>query len=209
MDTPGKAIIMSLTITFALNIKSGNPMSCGASLFTSIPTKRCPRNELEWNTRAALFNCSSINQTCVKPDKFEYHCVLNENVTGLVEVCAPSKHVFEQKCLHFHTGGKLIQESVIHCSSGLIICPNAYRSTEAYKYQSCYEGVIQEEKEDNNCCQRIYFYKSEPFGNSEVLMIAVFIFLPLCTLVTLVSFCLFIKYYRKRRRLNRHNYELN
>ena len=71
-------------------------MSCGASLFTSIPTKRCPRNELEWNTRAAIFNCSSINQTCVKADKFEYHCVLNENVTGLVEVCAPSKHVFGQ-----------------------------------------------------------------------------------------------------------------
>ena len=42
-------------------------------------------------------------------------------------------HFVEQKCLHFHTGGKLIQESVIHCSSGLIICPNAYRSTEAYK----------------------------------------------------------------------------
>ena len=82
--------------TFALNIKSGNSMSCGASLFTSIPTKRCPRNELEWNTRAAIFNCSSINQTCVKADKFEYHCVLNENVTGLVEVCAPSKHVFGQ-----------------------------------------------------------------------------------------------------------------
>ena len=82
--------------TFALNVKSGNSMSCGASLFTSIPTKRCPRNELEWNTRAALFNCSSFTQTCVKQDKFEYHCVLNENVTGLVEVCAPSKHVFGQ-----------------------------------------------------------------------------------------------------------------
>ena len=69
-------------------------MSCETSLITSIPIKRCPRNELEWNTRAALLNCSSINQTCVKPDKFEYHCVLNENVNGLVEVCAPSKHVF-------------------------------------------------------------------------------------------------------------------
>nr|XP_022295378.1 uncharacterized protein LOC111105393 isoform X2 [Crassostrea virginica] len=168
MDTPGKAIIMSLTITFALNIKSGNSMSCGASLFTSIPTKRCPRNELEWNTRAALFNCSSFTQTCVKPDKFEYHCVLNENVTGLVEVCAPSKHVFDQ---------------------------------------SCYEGVNDNEKEDNNCCQRIYRYpdKSEPIGNSEALMIAVFICLPLCTIVTLVSICVFIKYYRKRRRLNRRN----
>ena len=145
-------------------------MSCETSLITSIPIKRCPRNELEWNTRAALLNCSSINQTCVNPDKFEYHCVLNENVTGLVEVCAPSKHVFgnwlqqhmnisiayffsnvkeykknqlinlrtltqfvEQKCLHFHTGGKLIQESVINCSSGPITCPKAYRSTEAYK----------------------------------------------------------------------------
>lgn len=39
----------------------------------------------------------------------------------------------EQKCLHFHTGGKLIQESIINCSSGPITCPKAYRSTEAYK----------------------------------------------------------------------------
>ena len=44
----------------------------------------------------------------------------------------------EQKCLHFHTGGKLIQESVINCSSGPITCPKAYRSTEAYKCNLSY-----------------------------------------------------------------------
>ena len=37
----------------------------------------------------------------MKADKFEYHCVLNENVTGLVEVCAPYKHVFGQRNFFF------------------------------------------------------------------------------------------------------------
>ncbi|XP_078325802.1 uncharacterized protein LOC111105393 isoform X2 [Crassostrea virginica] len=178
-------------------------MSCETSLITSIPIKRCPRNELEWNTRAALLNCSSINQTCVKPDKFEYHCILNENVTGLVEVCAPSKHVFEQKCLHFHTGGKLIQESIINCSSGPITCPKAYRSTEAYKYQSCYDSVNENRIENDRCGQRIGLDKSKSCDNNEIVMIATGIIV--FTVVALVLLCVFIKYYRKRRRRNRRN----
>ena len=51
----------------------------------------------------------------------------------------------------------------------------------------------------------MYICRSEPIGNSEALIIAVFICVPLCTIVTLVSICVFIKYYRNRKRLNRRN----
>lgn len=55
---------------------------------------QCPRNSLEWNARSAIYNCSSVNQTCVKNDMFVYHCVLNSNGTMLLEVCAPLKNIY-------------------------------------------------------------------------------------------------------------------
>lgn len=55
---------------------------------------QCPRNSLEWNARSAIYNCSSVNQTCVKNDMFVYHCVLNSNGTMLIEVCAPLKKIY-------------------------------------------------------------------------------------------------------------------
>lgn len=44
--------------------------------------ERCPRNKYEWDIRAKHRNCTSL------PKNATYHCVLNENGTGLMEVCA-------------------------------------------------------------------------------------------------------------------------
>lgn len=68
-------------------------MPCFDSLKTLKTVQNCPRNEFERNIRATSFNCSSIEQKCVAQNKFEYHCVLNENRTYLVEVCAPAKFI--------------------------------------------------------------------------------------------------------------------
>nr|XP_022292791.1 uncharacterized protein LOC111103664 isoform X1 [Crassostrea virginica] len=136
-------------------IKETITVPCPASLHTANDVQRCPRNELEWNAHAARLNCSSINQTCVNPSIFEYHCVLNKEGNGLLEVCAPSTHIFEQKCTEFNSLGKLIQASVINCSDALVTCPNAYRSTEMYKYQACYDVVYQSTRnEEAHCSSR-------------------------------------------------------
>ena len=82
-------------LTFILN--STNAMTCIASRHTVNETKTCPRNQLEWNVRAKVYSCSSFDQRCVEPEKFLYHCVLNENGTGLVEVCAPAKYIHGKK----------------------------------------------------------------------------------------------------------------
>nr|XP_022292793.1 uncharacterized protein LOC111103664 isoform X3 [Crassostrea virginica] len=66
-------------------IKETITVPCPASLHTANDVQRCPRNELEWNAHAARLNCSSINQTCVNPSIFEYHCVLNKEGNGLLE----------------------------------------------------------------------------------------------------------------------------
>ena len=68
-------------------------MPCSDSLKTMKTVLNCPRNEFEWNVRATLYNCSSFEQTCVEPNMFEYHCVMNEKRTQLVEVCATAKFI--------------------------------------------------------------------------------------------------------------------
>lgn len=79
-------------------------MPCIASCQTVKETKTCPRNQLEWNVRAEVYNCLSFHQRCVDPEKFEYHCVLNENGTGLLEVCAPAKYIHGKKKSIFFNG---------------------------------------------------------------------------------------------------------
>lgn len=122
-------------------------MTCPLSLELKQEVIQCPRNELEWNVRAEIFNCSSINQTCVdKTDMFQYHCVLNSNGTELLETCAPIKYIYGQTCAEFDAKGKIIQESSYNCSNATVPCPSVYNSADAFKYQSCYDEVQKKTK---------------------------------------------------------------
>ncbi|XP_052708792.1 uncharacterized protein LOC128183713 [Crassostrea angulata] len=128
-------------------------MPCLLSFELIRKVNQCPRNKDEWNVRADMFNCSSINQTCVQTDMFQYHCVLNSNGTELLETCAPIKYIYGQNCAEFDAKGKIIQESSKNCSNASVPCPKVYKSTDAYRYQSCYDEV-QKKKEKNeavNC----------------------------------------------------------
>lgn len=62
---------------------------------------QCPRNSLEWDARSAIYNCSSVNQTCVQKDMFVYHCVVNPNQTIFIEVCAPLKYIYGNIVLYY------------------------------------------------------------------------------------------------------------
>lgn len=116
-------------------------MSCPSANSTIHVVDRCPRNALEWAARADLFNCSSFHQTCVSPNKFVYHCVLNADGTKLLEVCAPYKYIHGQLCVEFDTKGSIIQENAYDCSNSTVPCPNVYKSTDAFNYQGCYDEV--------------------------------------------------------------------
>lgn len=116
-------------------------MPCATSRKSIRYVERCPRNSLEWDVRADLLNCSSISQTCVSTDMFRYHCVLNADGTNLLELCAPYKYIYAQKCAEFDAEGTIIQENSNTCSNASVPCPKVYISTDAYKYQSCYDGV--------------------------------------------------------------------
>lgn len=56
----------------------------------------CPKSKAEWDDAARMKNCSIIasKQNCTELQKFRYHCVINEYRSDLLEVCAPSRHIF-------------------------------------------------------------------------------------------------------------------
>lgn len=45
--------------------------------------------------RAKMKNCEALAaiQNCTVPEKFKYHCVMNELETEFVEVCAPEYYI--------------------------------------------------------------------------------------------------------------------
>ena len=64
---------------------------CDQSLPTVHEVDRCPISVSEWALAAKRKRCDTLAsaQNCSKPEKFAYHCLVNENKNGLVEVCAP------------------------------------------------------------------------------------------------------------------------
>lgn len=168
-------------------------MPCYSSLQSIQYVQRCPRNSLEWDVRAYLLNCSSINQTCVTSDMFLYHCVLNADGTKLLEVCAPYKYIYGQKCAEFDPGGPIIQENSNTCSNASVSCPGFYISTDAHKYQSCYDIVQiiagnETTYESTNC-------KSERLEN--ILVIVITLLFNLMTLA--IHNVLYFRWKRKRK----------
>lgn len=66
-------------------------MKCSESVPTMSIVSRCPSNATEWDSSAKRKSCNALarTQNCTNAKNFVYHCVLNEEATMLVEVCAP------------------------------------------------------------------------------------------------------------------------
>ncbi|XP_061186894.1 uncharacterized protein LOC133195024 [Saccostrea echinata] len=110
--------------------------ACEYSSQTVEPTKLCPSTQNEYNAAAKRKNCNTFKHNCTS---FQYHCVLNEWMTGLVEVCAPSKFIFGEQCTEFNKELKTIRRSFLtNCSAFDPPCPNPYNSTMGYMYPDCY-----------------------------------------------------------------------
>lgn len=143
-------VLMFVMIQYIITPVNGS--QCHQSLQSVTYVKQCPKNANEWDKRAALKNCASFKQNCVPTDQFMYHCVLNADGTVLLEVCAPFKNIHGKKCAEFDNQGSLIQENSKTCSNDVVPCPAAYKSTDSFEYQSCYDGVgieVTVEEEEN------------------------------------------------------------
>lgn len=72
-----------------ISILDAYTIPCNASIQTISRVTACPSTNSSYEAAAAKKNCLAIatdNQQC---ESFEYHCVLSDDMTHAVEVCAP------------------------------------------------------------------------------------------------------------------------
>lgn len=68
---------------------------CQWSKESAQPVSFCPKNKSMMEVRAKIKNCEAMAGilNCKIPEKFKYHCVMNELETEFVEVCAPEYYI--------------------------------------------------------------------------------------------------------------------
>lgn len=119
--------------------------SCEISRFTVQIVKDCPDSEDKLMEAAKRKNCAAHASQCSEPEKFLYHCVINEYVNQTLEVCAYAQNIISGQCTSYSISGNLIQQNPrTNCASyPQNPCPTFYRSNMAYLYPGCYERTKQ------------------------------------------------------------------
>nr|XP_022286430.1 uncharacterized protein LOC111099438 isoform X2 [Crassostrea virginica] len=87
--------------------------------------------------------CFDLKHNC---GSLEYHCVINEWTTEMIEVCAPTKVIVGKVCAEYNSGGMMIQRnSNAKCKE----CPSVYSSPNSYLYPECYTYVRENRRSHN------------------------------------------------------------
>lgn len=101
----------------------------------------CPKSKEEWDIAALKKDCNKLaavarTKNCtIKEEQPEYHCVFNSLRNKLLEVCADKRNILGY-CTEFNELGGVIQNHYpVPCEK----CNGSYYSSDAYKYQECYE----------------------------------------------------------------------
>uniref|UniRef100_A0A8W8JCJ5 Uncharacterized protein n=1 Tax=Magallana gigas TaxID=29159 RepID=A0A8W8JCJ5_MAGGI len=103
----------------------------------------CPTSKEEWEKAANKKNCKNdaAQQNCTSANLFLYHCVINGYGNETLEVCAP-RRIISGFCTEFNVVGGVIQvHASAKCNNRFPKCGLFYFSTDAYKYQDCYDFV--------------------------------------------------------------------
>ncbi|XP_061169476.1 uncharacterized protein LOC133178802 [Saccostrea echinata] len=135
------AVFMQMLVTYTIDTTTLDSEFCGISKVTKRVVDLCPTDKESWSRAAKQFNCSQFEGKCTQT--LEYHCLINpwQNVTA--EVCAPPTRIRSGHCAEYNARGGKIQEFYIpNCES----CARDYMSTEAYKYQECYDLVYRQKE---------------------------------------------------------------
>lgn len=194
---------------------------CQFSVFTETEVDTCPETEDELIRRKAEKKCETLAnyQNCTEPEKFKYHCAIDEHENKLIEVCAKEHRINGGRCTEYNNLGKTIQEhQILKCRTFKPTCPPTYLSSEAYLCNGCHDlvklqknGSCSTEPQDfsnamnnsNNTNERTNSDSNESLGcrcNFKVLLIVI-IFAAVEFVIIIILMCI-IKKARKRRKQN-------
>nr|XP_022344381.1 uncharacterized protein LOC111137276 [Crassostrea virginica] len=146
--------------SFLLIVHCLGYMPCPQSVPTVSYVSRCPFNAEEWRSAAAKKDCETLamHQNCTEKKNFVYHCVLNQEATELVEVCAPIWYM-SGYCARFSIADKkIINDPGLDCSGFDPPCPSRFPSYESYKYGSNSNPLIdrtEESDQESQTSQRL------------------------------------------------------
>ncbi|XP_078319125.1 uncharacterized protein LOC144620902 [Crassostrea virginica] len=132
---PENMLMYFILMIFCVQTKANNPDTCIESARTVTVVDSCPRTPKEFVNRISEKGCFNLEHNC---GSFEYHCVINEWKTEIIEVCAPSTIIVGNVCAEYNSGGRIIQrKSDAKCKE----CPPVYSSAISYMYPECYTYV--------------------------------------------------------------------
>lgn len=117
---------------------------CQFSVFTETEVDSCPETQDELFRRKAEKKCETwaTLQNCTEPERFKYHCAMNEHENKFIEVCAKEHRINGGHCTEYNKLGRTIQEHhILKCSTLKPKCPPTYLSSEAYLCKDCYDIV--------------------------------------------------------------------
>eukprot|EP00105_Crassostrea_gigas_P038044 XP_019922192.1 PREDICTED: uncharacterized protein LOC105326851 isoform X1 [Crassostrea gigas] len=147
--------LLILTMTLYMDAAVMAMTFCEESAKTVRYVDKCPEDLKSWEKAAKDMNCESIEHNCSKTvskgnHRFQYHCVINAWMNATLEVCAPNRTIFGY-CTEYNVMGRVIQENYdANCTTHDPPCPAIYNSTDAYKYQTCYDLVRKNRQKKEN-----------------------------------------------------------
>lgn len=157
-------------------------------------TDSCPKDKSEMEERAKKKNCEALAriQNCTEPQKFKYHCVINELGNAIVEVCAEAYYIHGY-CPEYNTYGAVVQAHFnLKCSEVQPPCPDRYLSTESYHYSSCIEAMKKQTNSKSMVYERLNSYNKSGDNTSNT-VIAVVVPVVAVLIIFLIGFMFFLR----------------
>nr|XP_034331682.1 uncharacterized protein LOC117690942 isoform X2 [Crassostrea gigas] len=143
MDNRIRMFLRLIIVVLIFHVQQSKSIYCQGIVDSVKIVTSCPESKAEWDYAARRKDCSIIasKQDCSSGLQFEYHCVINEYRSKLLEVCAPRRLIFGY-CVEFNVAGGVIQRHwSAPCNETFPKCDTFYFSTKAYLYPDCYRLI--------------------------------------------------------------------
>nr|XP_034328503.1 uncharacterized protein LOC105347856 [Crassostrea gigas] len=163
---------------------------CSESIATPHVVQKCPMNREEWERASQKKKCSEI-QKYDNCRNVEYHCLVNEFRNETIEVCTDPWYLQGYCPIYLENGVKNDYTKMCMNNAYPCNCSNQYRSTEAYKWQCCFNV-----KNVSSGKWNITVTDSDKYSNLNTLIVAVWMLLAIILLLMLL--CAFGFVYQRR-----------